>query len=170
MSPAQTGGRIDLSVNCPLALSTGALARRRPCLHARLCCFPREGAAIHRVGQQCLLRPRQSRRWTDNYDQITGIRFAQPCRTVVITLISSLTPDDENVCATALLQHFVSVLGHLPIAYAIRIETSDQVLQHSAPISGTPTIVEPAVPASVARSQRVAAPQAGVLPSVALLN
>ncbi|MBS1819449.1 MAG: hypothetical protein JSU08_16070 [Acidobacteria bacterium] len=50
---------------------------------------------------------------------------------MVITLISSLTPDDENVCAPALLQHFVSVLKELPIAYAIRIETSDQVFQHS---------------------------------------
>ncbi|MGC4081796.1 MAG: hypothetical protein QM736_06740 [Vicinamibacterales bacterium] len=53
---------------------------------------------------------------------------------MVIKLISSLTPDDENVCAPALLQHFVSVLKQLPIAYAIRIETSDQVFQHSAPV------------------------------------
>jgi hypothetical protein len=53
---------------------------------------------------------------------------------VVIKLVSSLTPDDENVCAPALLQHFVSVLRQLPIAYAIRIETSDQVFQHSTPI------------------------------------
>jgi hypothetical protein len=68
--------------------------------------------------------------------------------TVVIKLVSSLTPDDENVCAPALLQHFVSVLRQLPIAYAIRIETSDQVFQHSTPISpvaNTPVRLVPVV-------------------------
>lgn len=53
---------------------------------------------------------------------------------VVINIVSSLTSDDENVCAPALLQHFVSILRQLPIAYAIRIETTDQVFQHSVPI------------------------------------
>ena len=58
---------------------------------------------------------------------------------VLIKLVSSLTPDDENVCAPALLQHFVSMLGQLPIAYAIRIETSDQVFQHSTPVCPAPS-------------------------------
>lgn len=53
---------------------------------------------------------------------------------VVIELVSSLTPDDEKACATALLHHLVTVLQALPIAYAIRIETVDQVLHHSAPL------------------------------------
>jgi hypothetical protein len=90
---------------------------------------------------------------------------------VVITLVSSLTPDDENVCATALLQHFVSVLRQLPIAYAIRIETVNQVLQHSAPAGGS----EPS--ADTERTPPLADPQAvvrtapgGIPPSLALLN
>ena len=54
------------------------------------------------------------------------------CR-VVIKVVSSLTPDDENVCAPALLQLCVNLLAMLPIAYAVRIETVDKVFQHSAP-------------------------------------
>lgn len=57
---------------------------------------------------------------------------------VVIELVSSLTPDDEKVCASALLQHLVTVLQALPIAYAIRIQTADQVLHHSAPQQAQP--------------------------------
>ena len=64
---------------------------------------------------------------------------------VVIKLVSSLTSDDENVCAPALLQHFVSVLRNLPIAYAIRIETTDRVFQHSVP-----SLPQPQSPADVA--------------------
>lgn len=85
---------------------------------------------------------------------------------MVITLISSLTPDDENVCASALLQHLVSVLKQLPIAYAIRIETADQVLHHSAPSSAEPA-TDPPVPATMARTQAAAATG---MPPLALLN
>ena len=60
-------------------------------------------------------------------------------RRVVIKVVSSLTPDDENVCAPALLQLCVNLLGMLPIAYAVRIETADRVFQHSAPDTGTET-------------------------------
>lgn len=56
---------------------------------------------------------------------------------MVITLVSSLTPDDENACAPALLQHFIGILQQMPIAYAIRIETADQVFQHSTPVVAT---------------------------------
>lgn len=69
---------------------------------------------------------------------------------MVITLVSSLTPDDENACAPALLQHFVSILQQMPIAYSIRIETGDQVLQHSTPIIPTVAASGRAVAASPA--------------------
>jgi hypothetical protein len=65
---------------------------------------------------------------------------------VVIELVSSLTPDDEKACATALLQHLVTVLQALPIAYAIRIQTDDQVLHHSAPLQVVPVPVGCASP------------------------
>jgi hypothetical protein len=56
-----------------------------------------------------------------NLDGLVNIRFT-----------SSLTPDDENVLAPALLTALTSILDMLPIAYAVRIETSDsQVFQHS---------------------------------------
>lgn len=85
---------------------------------------------------------------------------------VVITLVSSLTPDDENVCATALMQHFVSVLRQLPIAYAIRIETVNQVLQHSAATgnTGAPEAGD-RLAATMARSQAAAAPPGEALPA-----
>jgi hypothetical protein len=41
-----------------------------------------------------------------------------------IRFISSLTLDDENRVAPALLAAMVSVLDHLPIAYTLRLETS----------------------------------------------
>jgi hypothetical protein len=51
---------------------------------------------------------------------------------VNIRLTSSLTPDDENTVASALLQAVSGMLDLLPIAYVIRIETSDaQVYQQS---------------------------------------
>jgi len=41
-----------------------------------------------------------------------------------IRFISSLTPDDENRIAPALLAAAASVLDHLPIAYTLRFDTS----------------------------------------------
>jgi hypothetical protein len=53
-------------------------------------------------------------------------------RTVNIRFTSSLTDHDENAIAPALLKAVVSLLDALPIAYVIRIDTSDsQVYQHS---------------------------------------
>ena len=51
-----------------------------------------------------------------------------------IRFTSSLTPEDENVVAPALMAAVGAILDLLPIAYVIRIDTSDsQVYQHSGP-------------------------------------
>jgi hypothetical protein len=48
-----------------------------------------------------------------------------------IRFTSSLTPEDENTLAPALLKAVTSILDSFPIAYAIRIDTADaQVYQH----------------------------------------
>ncbi len=53
---------------------------------------------------------------------------------VDITLTSTLTAEDENVIAPAILQAVTNVLDHLPIAYRVRIDTVDsQSYQHSGP-------------------------------------
>jgi hypothetical protein len=57
---------------------------------------------------------------------------------VNIRFTSSLTDNDENAIAPALLRAVVSILDALPIAYVIRIDTSDsQVYQHSRPLEGS---------------------------------
>ena len=49
-----------------------------------------------------------------------------------IRFTSSLTPEDENALAPALIQTLANILDLLPIAYMIRIDTSDsKVYQHS---------------------------------------
>jgi hypothetical protein len=51
---------------------------------------------------------------------------------VIIRFTSSLTPEDENMLAPALLNAMSGILDLLPIAYMIRIDTSDaQVYQHA---------------------------------------
>jgi hypothetical protein len=63
--------------------------------------------------------------------------LAEIGRTVNIRFTSSLTDNDENAIAPALLKAVVSILDMLPIAYVIRIDTSDsQVYQHSRPLDG----------------------------------
>jgi hypothetical protein len=53
---------------------------------------------------------------------------------VNIRFTSSLTPTDENILAGAVLKALTSILDVLPIAYMIRIDTTDsQVFQHSGP-------------------------------------
>ena len=50
---------------------------------------------------------------------------------LLIRFTSSLTAEDENRLAPALVKALSSILDLLPVAYAIRIETSDsQVYQH----------------------------------------
>jgi hypothetical protein len=59
---------------------------------------------------------------------------------VNIRFTSSLTPEDENIVAPAILRAFASILDLLPIAYNIRIETSDsRTYQHAGP-SETSTV------------------------------
>ncbi len=49
-----------------------------------------------------------------------------------IRFISSLTAEDENLFAPALLKAVGTLLDQLPIAYTMRIETTGaQVFQHS---------------------------------------
>jgi hypothetical protein len=49
-----------------------------------------------------------------------------------IRFISSLTSEDENAFAPAVLKALSSLLDQLPIAYTLRIETSGaQVFQHT---------------------------------------
>lgn len=51
-----------------------------------------------------------------------------------IRFISSLTPDDENALAPALLAAVGSVLDRFPLPYTVRIVTSGaQVFQHTHP-------------------------------------
>jgi hypothetical protein len=51
-----------------------------------------------------------------------------------IRFTSSLTPEDENTIAPALLQAVGGILDLLPIAYVIRVDTSDaQVYQRVSP-------------------------------------
>ena len=63
-----------------------------------------------------------------------------PRRSVVnIRFTSSLTPEDENAIAPAILTAVSGILDLLPIAYVIRIDTSDAtVFQHSGPNRGKP--------------------------------
>lgn len=49
-----------------------------------------------------------------------------------IRFVSSLTAEDENMIAPALLKAAGALLDQLPIAYTLRIETTgSQVLQHT---------------------------------------
>jgi hypothetical protein len=51
-----------------------------------------------------------------------------------IRLISSLTAEDENAFAPALLKAVGAILDQFPIAYTLRIETTGaQVFQHTHP-------------------------------------
>jgi hypothetical protein len=58
---------------------------------------------------------------------------------VNIRFTSSLTDHDENMIAPALINAVASLLDALPIAYIIRIDTSDSnVYQHSRPLADAP--------------------------------
>ena len=51
-----------------------------------------------------------------------------------IRFISSLTPEDENTFAPALLKAVGAVLDQFPIAYTVRIETTGaEVFQYTHP-------------------------------------
>lgn len=56
-----------------------------------------------------------------------------------IRFTSSLTPDDENRLAPIVLQAVGAILNAMPIAYMVRIDTSDsQVYQISGSGTGAP--------------------------------
>jgi len=58
----------------------------------------------------------------------------QKCIRMDIRLISSLTAEDENAFAPALLKAVGAILDQFPIAYTLRIETTGaQVFQHTHP-------------------------------------
>ena len=62
------------------------------------------------------------------------MHFAAELRDMDIRFISSLTPEDENAFAPALLKAVGAVLDQFPIAYTLRIETTGaQVFQHTHP-------------------------------------
>lgn len=62
-------------------------------------------------------------------------RLLRQVPAVNIRFTSSLTPDDENRIAAALLRAMASILDSLPIAYVLRIDTSDaKVYQHTSPL------------------------------------
>jgi hypothetical protein len=68
-------------------------------------------------------------------ENVAGTSLAEIGHTVNIRFTSSLTDTDENLIAPALLNAVVSILETLPIAYVIRIDTSDsQVYQHTRPL------------------------------------
>jgi hypothetical protein len=54
-----------------------------------------------------------------------GTPFAISRHIVDITLTSTLTAEDENIIAPAILKAVTSILDHLPIAYRVRIDTID---------------------------------------------
>jgi hypothetical protein len=51
---------------------------------------------------------------------------------VNIRFTSSLTPEDENVIAPAILKAMTAILDLFPVAYALRIDTSDGEVFHHA--------------------------------------
>ena len=64
-----------------------------------------------------------------------------------IRFISSLTPDDENTFAPALMKAVGAILDQFPIAYTLRLETTGgQTFQHSNPTfkADLPAASEPA--------------------------
>jgi hypothetical protein len=61
-----------------------------------------------------------------------------------IRFVSSLTADDENLFAPALLKAVGALLDQLPIAYTVRIETTGaQVFQHAHAGAPEPARSEP---------------------------
>jgi hypothetical protein len=70
---------------------------------------------------------------TRNADcKIVAGSFPRIIKSMEIRFISSLTADDEEVFAPAVLKAASAFLDQLPIAYTLRIETSGaQVFQHT---------------------------------------
>lgn len=61
-----------------------------------------------------------------------------------IRFISSLTPEDEDLLAPALLKAVAALLDNVQFAYSLKIETTGaQVLQHTHPAVYTPVVNVP---------------------------
>lgn len=76
-----------------------------------------------------------------------------------IRFTSSLTPDDENRIAPVVLQAISTLLNALPIAYMIRIDTTDAtVFQVSGSGLGTPQPGAP-TPAETMNRWRFSSPE-----------
>lgn len=61
-----------------------------------------------------------------------------------IRFVSSLTADDEDLFAPAVLKAVTALLDQLPIAYTLRIETTGaQVFQHTHVGSEQPMALSP---------------------------
>jgi hypothetical protein len=72
-----------------------------------------------------------------------------------IRFISSLTAEDENAFAPALLKAMGALLDQLPIAYTMRIETiGAQVFQHASGGAREPELVVPRPGADAPRLTR----------------
>jgi hypothetical protein len=56
---------------------------------------------------------------------------------VNIRFTSSLTPEDENAIAPGLLTAIANILDLLPIAYSIRIDTTDGQSYHHSGLAKT---------------------------------
>jgi len=57
---------------------------------------------------------------------------------VIVRFVSSMNQEEENLFASALLKAASTLLDLLPIAYAIRIETSENVVyERSRPAEDT---------------------------------
>jgi hypothetical protein len=63
---------------------------------------------------------------------------------VNIRFTSSLTAEDENAIAPAILAAVSGILDLLPLAYVVRIDTADaHVYQHSSPERRLPPLRDP---------------------------
>ena len=84
-----------------------------------------------------------------------------------IRFVSSLTPEDENLFAPALLTAVGALLDQLPIAYTMRIETTGAlVFQHTNATHPEKSLEEPAARiGNAARALRLTSRSVGAVGS-----
>lgn len=76
-----------------------------------------------------------------------------------IRFISSLTAEDENLFAPALLKAVGALLDQLPIAYTIRVETTGaQIFQHTHTTPDNTTAAPAPPPTAGAHPQPITGP------------
>ena len=81
-------------------------------------------------------------RSVDSFLQVRGLLKTV---SVIVHLTSTLTREDENAIARAFLKAVASILDILPVAYVLRIETSDgERYEHSRPCPDTSKYEGPA--------------------------